>query len=199
MLSFLEKVILLSLTVFALCFQLSKKLSKLLLLLFFSITQKAKTGQKPFCREKKSLVEFCQVIELTSESCLFVAWEMKNFNWEKSTHLRQGQAEASSWINFTLKKTRFLRWIIYLILGIPLPLKSWSFGVPRWTEMIPTEFLHNFPEATGTPLILPKAIGPGSHGERNSQVMPSHIGRASPHAQGVPSITLVPIQIQLLL
>lgn len=75
------------------------------------------------------------------------------------------------------KIMRFLIWTIYQVLDIPLP---WSFGVPWWTEMIPAGFLNNFSEDTGTSLILPKPIGPSSHGERNSQVMWSQIARGQP-------------------
>lgn len=46
--------------------------------------------------------------------------------------------------------------------------------------MIPTGFLHHFPEAMGISLILPKAVGPSRHGERNSQVMWSQIAGGQP-------------------
>lgn len=129
---------------------------------------------------------------------------IKNFNWEKSAHLlkticitvcthfcwRSRQRYRSLWMSLKKKDLEdelFTRFRYSFVIEITV---LW---VQRWTEMVPTGFLHNFLEATGsTSLTLPKAIGPSSHKERNSQITRSQIARVSQHAPRVALITLIP-------
>lgn len=129
---------------------------------------------------------------------IFLSCMIKNFNWEKSAHplkticitvcthfcWRSRQRYRSLWMSLKKKdlEDELFTWFRYSFV-----IEITVLWVQRWTEMVPTGFLHNFLEATAA-----------LHLHCQRPLDPAVTGKGIPRLPGVRSLGLASMHLELL-